>query len=145
MIMKNKLQYAASIAALIATSIGLALLTGCVTQNKQVLEKSTVFGFQAKTPGTASGTSILVQLGLVRNEYWSNPTSTNPVYVGPFSSQVYANLGLFSQTADESFATATNLLPTIAYQQPQISTAYPLPVTVVNTNPIPATVTTNTP
>ena len=127
--------------------IAAALIAGCVTQNKQVLEKSTVFGFQAKTPGTSQGTSILIQLGLVRNEYWSNPTSTNAVYAGPFSSQVYANLGLFNQTADESFATATNLLPAVAYAQPNLSTTYPLPVTVVNTatNPVMSTVNTNKP
>ena len=108
-------------------AIALSMVTGCVLNNKQVLEKSTVFGFQAKTPGTSSGTSILVQLGLVRNEYWSNPTSTNGVvYAAPFNSAVYANIGLFNQTADESIGTLTGGLPNQAYVQPTISSAYPL-------------------
>jgi len=111
------------------TSIGVAacvlatviLATGCVTQGKQVMEKSTVFGFQAKTPGTSTGTSLLIQVGLVRNEYWSNPTSSNAVYAAPYNSAVHANLAPLNQTADENFGTYQ--LPTNAYVQPIVSTA----------------------
>ena len=82
----------------------LAGITGCVTQNKQVLEKSTVFGFQAKTPG-GTGYSTTIQIGLVRSEYWSNPTSTNKVYAGGYSSHVEAKLSALSQSAKEDFST----------------------------------------
>jgi len=88
----------AAIAALIAASV---VMSGCVV-NKQVLNKSTVFGFQASTPELGYG-AISVQLGLIRNEYWSNPTSTNAIYAPPFNSSVKADLHLTHQTADESF------------------------------------------
>lgn len=88
---------------IILLSIALAL-TGCVTKNKQVLEKSTVFGFQAVSPGT-SDSQIKIQIGLVRNEYWSNPTGTNKIYVGQYSSHVNANLTAIHQIADEDFST----------------------------------------
>lgn len=80
------------------------LLAGCVTTNKQVLEKSTLFGFRAKTPGPSS-TAVEIDIGLVRNEYWSNPAGTNKVYAGPYSSHVNAKLSALSQTADEDFST----------------------------------------
>lgn len=107
---------------LIVSIIG---LSGCVTANKQVLEKSTVFGFRAKTPGP-SGTTLEIMFGLGRNEYFSNPTSTNPVYAGKWGSVVHANLGLFNQAADESYGTDSNAVPAPAYVNPQISTTYPL-------------------
>lgn len=81
----------------------LAALSGCTaTKQKQVLEKSTVLGFQAKTPGSAN-TTLTLQFGLVRNLYWSNPTSTNPVYAAPFSNHVDAKLTATAQTGTEDF------------------------------------------
>lgn len=81
------------------------LVCGCANlKDKQVLEKSTVFGFQAKTPGGTAYETV-IQIGLVRNEYWSNPTSTNKVYVGAYSSRVDAKLSALSQTAKEDFST----------------------------------------
>ena len=93
-----KLNYAklAAIAALFT-----ATMTGCV-EHKQVLNKSTVFGLQATTPELGYG-AISLQLGLIRNEYWSNPTSTNPVFAAPFNSHVNADIGLMHQNADENF------------------------------------------
>ena len=110
--------------AVVALCVSGLVIAGCTaTSNKQVLEKSTVFGFQAKTPGTAQGTSITVQLGLVRNEYFSNPTSTNALYASPFNSTVHANLAILNQTADENYGTYQ--LPTNAYTQPNVSTTIP--------------------
>lgn len=86
----------------IAACLALAV-TGCV-QNKQILHKSTVFGFQATTPELSYG-SVTVQFGLIRSEYWSNPTSTNPVYAGPFNSAVNADLNIIHQKATENFGT----------------------------------------
>ena len=97
----NKIKMAVLAVAL----CGGLFVTGCVTQNKQVLEKSTVFGFQAKTPGTASGTSVIIQIGLVRSEYFSNPVSTNAIYAGQFSSHVIAKLSAVSQSANEDIST----------------------------------------
>lgn len=71
------------------------LITGCTTY-KQVLFKSTVFGLQASVPGYSA-----VQFGLIRSEYLSNPTGTNPVYCAPFTSHVQANLNPISQSATE--------------------------------------------
>ena len=90
------------------TIIGLAALlagmTGCVTRQDQVLEKSTVFGFQAKTPG-GTGYSTTIQIGLVRNEFWVNPTSTNKIYAAQYSSHVDAKLSAISQSAKEDYST----------------------------------------
>lgn len=125
--------------------LALLFATGCAKtlQNKQVLEKSTVFGFQAKTPGTAQGTSVTIQFGLVRNEYWSNPTSTNKVYAAAYSSHVDANLGLFNQRAKESFGTEASVLPEAAYRSDSISTAYPLPAPAAVEIPPPIVTDTN--
>jgi len=85
---------------------GILCLTGCgALKQKQVLDKSTVFGLQAVTPGTSGSGQIKLQIGLVRNEYYSNPTSTNPIYAAPFSSHVNAKLSLINQSADEDFST----------------------------------------
>ena len=80
-------------------------MTGCVvTKTNQVLEKSTVFGFQAKTPG-GTGYSTTIQIGLVRNEFWSNPTSSNMIYAAQYSSHVDAKLSAISQSAKEDYST----------------------------------------
>ena len=78
------------------------LCVGCKT-NRQVIEKSTVFGFQAKSPGP-SGSQICIQFGLVRNFSVSNPTSTNEVYVAGFSSHVDADMTALHQNGKESMS-----------------------------------------
>lgn len=89
---------------------GLVLLGGSVTGcagskgNRQVIEKTTVFGFQAKTPGPES-TQLVIQFGLVRNFYVSNPTSSNAVNVAGFSSHVDADLTALHQNSKESLST----------------------------------------
>ena len=75
---------------------------GCTTEHKQVLRKTTIFGFQATTPELGYG-AVNVQFGLIRSEYWSNPTSTNTVYAAPFNSAVKADLNVLTQHADETF------------------------------------------
>ena len=89
---------------LIAVAIAVAGLSGCVTRDKQVHEKSTVFGFQAVSPGTSGG-QIKIQIGLVRNDYFSNPTSTNQLYAKDWSSHVNAHLSAISQSAEEDYST----------------------------------------
>ncbi len=84
---------------------------GCVTQNKQVHEKSTVFGFQAVSPGTSGG-QIKIQIGLVRNDYFSNPTSTNKLYAKDWSSHVNAHLSAISQQAEEDYSTLPEIVST---------------------------------
>lgn len=80
--------------------------TGCAgsKSNRQVIEKTTVFGFQAKTPGP-EGTQLVIQFGLVRNFYVSNPTSSNAVNVAGFSSHVDADLTAMHQNSKESLST----------------------------------------
>ena len=95
--MKKLLLFALCLCASVA-------LTGCITRQDQVLEKSTVFGFQAKTPG-GTGYSTTIQVGLVRNEFWKNPTSTNRIYAAQYSSHVDAKLSALSQSAKEDFST----------------------------------------
>lgn len=87
-------------------------LTGCVVRDKQVLDKSTVFGLQAVSPGPSGG-QVKIQIGLVRNLYWSNPTSTNEVHAAPYNSAVHARMGALRQDADEYFG--TDSLPVEAY------------------------------
>lgn len=124
--------------SLMLTAIALIIgCNGCVIKGQQTLIKSTVFGFNAQTPGASSGAAIVVQLGLVRNEFWSNPTSTNTLSAAPYNSAVYANLSPINQTADEFFGTYQ--LPGAAYAQP--STVSPS-ITTASTA---ATGTTNTP
>lgn len=86
-------------------------LAGCVTQNKQVHEKSTVFGFQAVSPGPSGG-QIKIQIGLVRNDYFSNPTSTNKLYAKDWSSHVNAHLSALSQQAEEDYSTLPETVST---------------------------------
>jgi hypothetical protein len=83
----------------------LVFLTGCRSvRDRQVVEKSTVFGFQAKSPGP-EGTQITIQFGLVRNFYLSNPTSTNAVHVAQFSTHVDADMTALHQNGKESMST----------------------------------------
>ena len=83
----------------------LLALTGCVsfTEHKQTLTKQTIFGFQmANNPVTGvAGMIPQIQFGLVRNEFISNPTSTNPIYAAQISSDVDATLGILSQKVTE--------------------------------------------
>ena len=109
------------ITALTLAGLTIAFGSGCVTQQKQVLEKSTVFGFQAKTPG-GTGYSTTLQIGLVRNEYFSQPTSTNPIYAPQFSSHVNAKLSAMSQTAIEDFSTLQQEVVTSTNQDTSITT-----------------------
>jgi hypothetical protein len=99
--MKTKIAF---LIGVLTVSVLTVFVTGCVHQSDQVLEKSTVFGFQAKTPG-GQGYSTTIQIGLVRNEFWKNPTSTNLIYAAPYSSHVDAKLSALSQTAKEDFST----------------------------------------
>lgn len=104
---------------MLATAI---LMNGCVTQHKQVYEKSTIFGADAKSPGP-SGTTIELAVGLIRNVYFSNPVNSNGV-AATFHSTSHGDVGLFNQKADESFGTSQP--PEVAYMPAPISTAYPL-------------------
>ena len=82
-------------------------LVGCKTDltHKQVKFKETVFGFKAATPGP-NGASIGITFGLIRTDYFSNPTSTNgPIYAGQFSSHVDAGLSASQQAATEDWST----------------------------------------
>jgi len=78
-------------------------LTGCVTQNKQVLYTSTVFGMQvAANPNTGiTGIIPQFQFGLIRSHYVSNPTSTNVVHAAKVDSTVNASLSVLSQSVSE--------------------------------------------
>ncbi len=100
-------------------------IAGCSTKGNQVLDKTTIFGMQVKTPGSQSIGALVLQIGLVRNEYFSNPAevSNGVVTVAPFNSTVHANLAAFNQTADESFGTFQ--LPTNVYYQPIVSMGNP--------------------
>ncbi len=80
------------------------LIAGCTT-NKQIIAKSTVFGFQASTPAVAGTGAMLIQIGLVRSEYVSNPTSTTNVYAAPLTTHVQANLNPLTQSATEDIGT----------------------------------------
>jgi len=90
---------------LFAALFSVVLLTGCIgfTTHKQVLVKSTVFGLQFSQSPTG-GLIPSVQFGLCRQEYFSNPTSTNAISAAPFTSHVTAHIGL-TQDADELIST----------------------------------------
>ena len=85
--------------------IAIFAATGCVgiTTQKQVLVKQTIFGLQLANNPQAGLAGIIpaVQFGLVRNEYVSNPTSTNQVYAAPIEQNVNAKIGFLSQDVDE--------------------------------------------
>ena len=87
---------------IMAAAVG---MTGCVinTTQKQVLAKQTIFGLQLANNPQAGLAGIIpaVQFGLVRNEYISNPTSTNQVYAAPITQNVKADIGFLSQSVDE--------------------------------------------
>lgn len=90
------------IVAVMALLLALAILcSGCVTEHKQVLIKSTVFGLQIGT-SPASAAIPQIQFGLIRNTYLSNPTSTNQVFAAPLTSDVQADIGLTRQMANET-------------------------------------------
>jgi len=90
---------------LILIPLSCLLLTGCLA-DKQVLMKTTVFGFNAQTPALAGAGAVVVQIGLIRSEYISNPTSkaTN-IYAAPLTSHVQANLNPLTQSATEDIGT----------------------------------------
>lgn len=74
-----------------ALLFGLTLLVGCAVSHKQVVVKSTVFGFQVGA-SPSGGPIPVIQFGLVRNEYLSNPTSTNQLDSAPLDSYVDAEM-----------------------------------------------------
>ena len=92
------------IAVLSIALLAVVGLTGCVTQNKQVMTTQTIFGFQlAANPNTGiTGVIPQVQFGLIRSHYASNPTSTNQINAAPMTSAVQANLGMLNQSATEN-------------------------------------------
>ena len=78
---------------------------GCKNnQDKSVLVRSTVLGFEV-TPGGSGSMSPGLRLGLVRNQYLSVPTATNPVYSAPFYSDTDATLGVSQQKVVENIKT----------------------------------------
>lgn len=78
---------------------------GCKNnQDKAVLVRSTILGFEV-TPGGSGSMSPGVRLGLVRNQYLSVPTATNPVFAAPFYSDTDAKLGVSQQTVIENIKT----------------------------------------
>lgn len=78
-------------------------LCGCVTKNKQVIAKQTIFGLQVSESPTG-GLYPSIQVGLVRNEYISNPTGTN-ISAAPLSTHVDASISPLKQTAVEDIST----------------------------------------
>ena len=81
------------------------LIVGCKhNQDKAVLVRSTILGFEV-TPGGSGSMSPGLRLGLVRNQYLSVPTSTNHVYSAPFYSDTDAKLGVSQQTVVENIKT----------------------------------------
>lgn len=87
-------------------ALSLVLLTGCVQLvTKQVQFKSTVFGLQVSASPTG-GAMPSIKLGLIRDTYLSNPTSTNgPVYAAPFVSSASGDIAPLHQTATENIST----------------------------------------
>ena len=104
--MKTYLRNLIFLFTLLAIACFFAFVTsGCVAvKDRQIVDKSTVFGFQAKSPGP-EGTQIVIQFGLVRNLHVSNPVSTNPVHVAQFSSHVDADMTALHQNGKESIST----------------------------------------
>jgi len=86
-------------------SLILLPLVGCAhLENKQVHHKTTIFGFQATTPELGYG-ALTLQFGLIRDDYFSNPTSTNRLYYAPWHSNVDAHLNAIRQSAVENYGT----------------------------------------
>lgn len=80
-------------------------LVGCKNNvDKAVLVRSTILGFEV-TPGGSGSFSPGVRLGLVRNQYLTVPTSTNPVFAAPFYSDTDATLGVSTQKVIENIKT----------------------------------------
>jgi len=88
---------------ILIASFAALVLTGCAS--KQVLMKTTVFGFNAQTPSISGAGAIVVQIGLIRSEYISNPTGTNQEFAAPLTSHVQANLNPLTQSATEDIGT----------------------------------------
>ena len=83
-------------------------------RDDQVTEKETVFGFNTQTPGP-SGSSIKLQIGLVRRTFAKNPVRTNSVSAAPMFSRVHADLTAAHQIADEDIAMGSGVsLPVAA-------------------------------
>lgn len=84
--------------------LALAVIAGgCTTPPKtsQGYMKSTTLGIVIDWPATSSYPSM--KFGLVRDMWFSNPTSTNKVYAAPFHSDTHADLYLFHNVANEKF------------------------------------------
>lgn len=80
-------------------------LIGCANnQDKAVLVRSTILGFEV-SPGGSGSLSPGVRLGLVRNQYIAVPTATNPVFAAPFYSDTDATLNVSSQKVVENIKT----------------------------------------
>ncbi len=80
-------------------------IVGCKSNSdKAVLVRSTILGFEV-TPGGSGSFSPGVRLGLVRNQYLTVPTSTNPVFAAPFYSDTDATIGVSSQKVVENIKT----------------------------------------
>ncbi len=93
---------------LIPILIAALALTGCSTdlKNKVVYHKSTFFGIRVVTSNPTSGTPTPdIEFGLARDEWVSLPTSTNLVYVAPFSEHANANITAIRQNAQEGIST----------------------------------------
>lgn len=89
----------------LALLLAAAAFVGCKSNSdKAVLVRSTILGFEV-TPGGSGSFSPGVRLGLVRNQYLTVPTSTNPVYAAPFYSDTDATLGISSQKVIENIKT----------------------------------------
>lgn len=80
-------------------------LVGCArNENKAVLVRSTILGLEV-TPGGSASISPGFRMGLVRNQYITVPTATNPVYAAPFYSDTDATLGISNQHVTENIKT----------------------------------------
>lgn len=89
----------------LAIILAAVALVGCKSNtDKAVLVRSTILGFEV-TPGGSGSFSPGVRLGLVRNQYLTVPTSTNPVFAAPFYSDTDATLGISQQKVIENVKT----------------------------------------
>jgi len=89
----------------LVTLLAAIVFVGCKSNtDKAVLVRSTILGFEV-TPGGSGSFSPGIRLGLVRNQYLTVPTSTNPVFAAPFYSDTDAKLGVSQQTVIENIRT----------------------------------------
>lgn len=109
--------------------------TACVGRKGDIVtSKTTVLGFQAKSPGQ-NGTEIVLQLGLIRSDWKQIPTSTNELHAPDYVSRVNANLSLTRQFANEDIATGSagvQRVPDVPYTNASMTTPIPLPAFVTN-------------